>query len=597
MKNNSLSFDTYPTAPGVYLMFDEKEKVLYIGKANNLRRRIKQYFVPGRDGRMMVPFLTAKVKRIDTIVVSSEKEALLLENTLIKEHQPRYNALLKDDKTFFSLMVNKSHKWPMLRVVRFKGKAPKGNLYFGPYTDAFAARKTLSLLRHLFQLRQCSDHELASRTRPCMLYEMKQCIAPCVNKCTKEEYDSQVDQVIDFLKGKDKAIYTRLIKERKEAAANLEYEKAQRAHDLIESIEKTLEKQRVEKAGQKDLDAVGLFRAGDHVVLTQMLFRSGKLVAAHDHHFRKTAQDDEAILRSFLMQHYQDVLEKPHAILLPLKIAYSDTIERVLKTELLVPQRGNKKALVKMAATNAQAKLEQEKSKVENREQTLMQLQERLHLNNFPTRIECFDNSNIGGSEPVSAKVSFEMGEPNKRAYRKYKIQEANSQDDYGMMREVLLRRLKKGDLPDLLVIDGGKGHLKIATRVLDELNITTLDVISVAKEQGRHDKGMTAEQIFLPNRKDPLILKPNSPLLFLLQRIRDEAHRFAITFQKARRKKRTFESELDFLEGIGPIKKKRLLTHFGSLKRLRLATSDQWKEVKGITQKDVEELKRWQSN
>jgi len=588
-------------------MFDEDDKVLYVGKAKNLKQRIKQYFVPGRDGRMMVPFLTAKVKRIDTIVVTSEKEALILENNLIKEHQPRYNALLKDDKTFFSLMINKSHKWPMLRVVRFKGKAPPGNLYFGPYTDAFAARKTLSLLRQLFQLRQCSDAELALRARPCILYEMKQCIAPCVNKCTKVEYDSQVDQVIDFLKGKDKAIYKRLIEERDQAAANLQFEKAQRAHELVESIEKTLEKQRVEKAGQKDLDAIGLYRTGDHVVLTQMLFRTGKLVAAHDHHFRKTAQEDEAILRSFLMQHYQDVLEIPKTILLPIHLEAIEAIESVLNTKLLVPMRGNQKALVKMANLNAQAKLEQEKSKVENLEQTLMELQERLHLNNFPTTIECFDHSNISGSEPVSARVSFEMGEPNKSGYRKYKIKEADSQDDYGMLYEVLKRRFQRGladtehkeslPFPDLLIVDGGKGHLKIALRVLAELNITTVDVIAVAKEMGRHDKGVTAEQIFLPNRKDPLILKPNSPLLFLLQRIRDEAHRFAITFQKERRKKRTFESELDTLAGIGPVKKKRLLTHFGSLKRLRAATADQWKEVKGITERDITTLKQWQSD
>ena len=578
-------------------MYDEKDKVLYVGKAKNLKRRIQQYFVPGRDGRMMVPFLTSKVKRIDTIVVSSEKEALLLENTLIKEHQPRYNALLKDDKTFFSLTVNKSHKWPMLRVVRFKGKTTQGDLYFGPYTDAFAARKTLKLLRHLFQLRQCSDYELASRKRPCMLYEMKQCIAPCVGKCTKEEYDSQVDQVIDFLKGKNKQVVKKLIKERDEASKKQAYEKAGRAHDLIESIEKTLETQRVEKAGQKNLDAVGLHRAGDHVVLSQMLFRGGKLVAAHDHHFRKTAQEDEAIMRSFLMQHYQDVLEKPSLILLPEKIAYMETIERVLDLTLLVPQRGSRKALVKMAANNAKAQLEQEKSKVENREQTLMQLQERLHLNNFPNTIECFDNSNISGTEPVSAKISFELGEPNKKAYRKYKIKEADAQDDYGMMREVLTRRFKKNSLPDLLIIDGGKGHLKIAQRVLRELNISTIDVIAVAKEKGRHDKGASQEQIFLPGRKEPIILKSHSPVLFLLQRIRDEAHRFAITFQKARRKKKTFESELDALVGIGPIKKKRLLTHFGSVKRILAASEKDWLEVQGINKKDVATLKAWRDS
>ncbi|MCP5469415.1 MAG: excinuclease ABC subunit UvrC [Chlamydiales bacterium] len=575
-------------------MFDEREKVLYVGKAKNLRRRIKQYFVPGRDGRMMVPFLTAKVKKVDTIVVTSEKEALLLENTLIKEHQPKYNALLKDDKTFFSIMINNKHKWPMLRVVRFKGGAPKNHLYFGPYTDAFAARKTLALLRQLFQLRQCSDHELAARSRPCILYEMKQCLAPCVNKCTQEEYDCQVNQVVNFLRGKDKAIHKQLEQERKEASEQLDFERAGRAHDLLEAIEKTLEKQRVQKAGQKDLDALGLFRLGDHVVLTQMVFRGGKLMASHDHHFRKTAQEDEEIVRSFLMQHYEGMPEMPHKILLPFKIPYLSVLEIVLNTEIVIPERGNKRALVKMAETNAQAKLKQEKSACETREQVLMQMQERLHLTNFPGTIECFDNSNISGSEPVSARVLFDGGEPNKSGYRKYKIKEAASNDDYGQLKEVLTRRFQKADLPDLLMIDGGKGHLKVALRTLSELDISTIDVIAVAKEKGRHDKGVTEEQIFLPGRKEPIVLRANSPVLFLLQRVRDEAHRFAIGYQKERRKKRTFESELDSLEGIGPIKKKRLLTHFGSVTRLRNATPEQWSEVQGITKHDIETLKLW---
>lgn len=574
-------------------MLDEMGKVLYIGKAKNLKKRIKQYFVPGRDGRMMVPVLTAKVKKVDTIVVTSEKEALLLENTLIKEHQPKYNALLKDDKRFFSLMINHKHKWPMLRVVRFKGGSTENNLYFGPYTDALAARKTLSLLRQLFQLRQCSDSELKARKRPCILYEMKQCLAPCVDFCTKEEYDKQVEQVIQFLKGKDKTIRKQLEKERKEASDNLEFEKAKRLHDVLVAMEKTLEKQRVEKAGQEDLDALALFRERDHIVLTQMLFRSGKLVAVHDHHFHKTAQDDDEILHSFLMQHYQGIPELPKAILVPTKLSEEETLEELLHVSLFFPRAGNKRALVEMARANAKAKLEQEKGALQTREQLLMQLQEKLHLTNFPGMIECFDNSNISGSEPVSARVVFEEGEPNKQQYRRYRIKEAGPYDDYGQLKEVLQRRFQKKDLPDLLIIDGGKGHLQIANHILEELDITTIDLISIAKEGGRHDKGQTAEQIFLLGRKEPLILKSNSPLLFFLQRIRDEAHRFAIGFQKERRKKRVFESELDRLEGIGPVKKKRLLTHFGSVKRIKEASVEEWLEVKGITKKDVEVLKQ----
>ncbi len=593
-----MEFDTeqlkrFPTSPGVYLMKNSDGKILYVGKAKNLKSRVKQYFASGGDGREMIPYLIAQVASIDTLVVSSEKEALILENNLIKKHRPKYNALLKDDKTYFSLMINHKDQWPMLRVARFKGKPPPGNLYFGPYTNGHAARQTLELLRSLFPIRQCSDRELASRTRPCILYDLKRCIAPCVNKCTQEEYDSQVRRLIQFLKGKDATIRKELKAEMEAAVEALEFEKADRIYGTLQYVEKTLEKQQVEKAGTADLDSIALYREADTVVVTQLLFREGKLISAHDHVFRHNAQEDTDLLASFLIQQYADQEELPEAILLPLEV--SSEVETLIHVQLHVPKRGNKRALVEMARANAEAKF----GRIGDiKEQTLLAMEETLHLTNYPERIECFDSSNISGSEPVSAMIVFSGGEKEPKSYRKYKITTADPSDDYGALKEVLTRRYKRAkeedNLPDLLVIDGGKGHLNLALDILSSLNVSTVDVIAVVKEEGRHDRGMTAERVFSPGTKEPHTFKPNSPILFLLQQIRDEAHRFAITFQRARRGKKSLGSALDTITGIGPVKKKRLLHRFGSLKRIMEATAEQWSSVPGITKKDVETLTAW---
>jgi excinuclease ABC subunit C len=592
----------FPTLPGVYLMKNEEGKVLYVGKAKNLQARVKQYFTPGRDGRVMVPYLTSQVEEIDTVVVTSEKEALILENNLIKQHRPKYNALLKDDKTFFSLMINHKHQWPMIRVVRFKGKPPAGNLYFGPYAHGFAARQTLEFLRHLFPMRQCSDRELVSRTRPCILYDLKRCIAPCVNKCTKEEYDHLVEQVIQFLRGASGAILKELKRAMEEAAANLEFEKANRYYQMIQYIEKTLEKQKVEKAGLADSDVIGIYREGERVALSQLIFREGKLLNSHDRFFPRIAQSESELLSSFIVQTYVEQELLPHEIILPVELKEKESLSQVIsankkrKVELLFPRRGGKKSLVEMAEANAKARFAREKDEEMQKEQVLIAMEEAFHLINYPERIECFDNSNISGTEPVSAMVVFSDGERDTKHYRKYTLRQAAPSDDYGALKEVLQRRYKRAkeedNLPDLILIDGGKGHLNLALSILWELDVSTVDLIAIAKEEGKHGKGMTAEQIFLPEAKEPLILKPNSPLLFFLQRVRDEAHRFALTFQRQRRGKKSLASALNTLPGIGPIKRKRLLRHFGSVKRILEATPDDLKEVKGISKRDIETLR-----
>lgn len=598
---DTLKLDSFPTQSGVYLMKNKEGIVIYVGKAKNLKQRVKQYFVPGRDNRAIIPLLVSKIFYIDTIVVSSEKEALLLENTLIKQHWPKYNALLKDDKTYVAIKINNKHPWPKVQLVRYKGKPKPDGIYFGPYTSALSARTTFELLNRLFPLRQCSDQELARRTRPCILYDMKRCVAPCVQKCSKEEYFQHVERTIKFLRGQDREVLKELYEEMQRYSEDLEFEEAQNVLKIIRQIERTVEEQNVDKPLGTDTDAIAIFREGEEVILIQLIIRAGKLLGSKHYNFAHIAEEDGELLSSFLLQQYIGHVDLPAEILLPLELSEADFIAEILSAEqrrkvyILTPQRGNKRALLDMAYANAESTFKKEKDVRAIREKTLFEMQEKLRLTRYPKVIECFDNSNISGQEPVSAMVVFFDGESDKSRYRKYKINSIQQPDDYATMHEVLMRRYKRAkeenNLPDLLVVDGGKGHLNVALKVLAELNIITVDVISVAKEQGRHDKGITAEQIFLPNNKDPIMLRPTSPIVFLLQRIRDEAHRFAISFHRQRRNKQTLKSAIEDIPGIGPIKRKALLTHFGSVKKLLLASIEEIKQVKGLSQANIDAI------
>lgn len=603
-------FDTnklnlYPSLPGVYLMKGKSSNVLYVGKAKNLRQRIKQYFVPGRDGRMMVPYLVAKIADIETIVVSSEKEALLLENNLIKQHQPAYNALLKDDKAYIALKINPRQLWPMLQLVRYKGKPKADGLYFGPYTSAFAARQTFDLLNKMFPLRQCSDQEFARRTRPCLLYDIKRCIAPCVNRCTKEEYDRHVQRSIKFLRGQDKDILQDLYKEMHQAAEDLEFEKASEMLRVIRHLERTIEKQKVDIPLGGDVDALAICREGEEVILSLLVFRGGKLEGSRHYDFSHIAEEDTELLSTFILQNYIENQETPHEVLLQVDLEETSELEEIIssrkrhKTAIFAPSRGHKKALVEMAEANAKATFQARKDKKSIREKALLEMQEKFRLKNYPKRIECFDNSNLSGTGQVSTMVVFTNGEKDTARYRKYKIKTAGASDDYAAMQEVLTRRYKRGieegDLPDLVIIDGGKGHLNIARRVLQELNLVTVDVIGLAKEEGRHDKGATAELVYLPDIKEPIILRKTSPVLFLLQQIRDEAHRTAIAFQRKRRSNTLVKSVLDEISGIGSVKKKILLKYFGSLKGILEADEEALRKVKGISQTNINAILSFQ--
>ncbi len=595
MKFDKKDLVKYPTKCGVYLMKDEAGRVIYVGKAINLKNRIKQYFEPGRDSRATVKFLTEQVATIDTIIVSNNKEALILENTLIKKHLPKYNILLKDDKTYASIMLT-TDKWPRLKIVRFNKRPKDKNLYFGPYTNARAAKDTLELLQSLFPLRQCSDLEFLNRTRPCILYDIKKCIAPCVNKCSHEEYKAYVEQAINFLKGSDSTIVKKLKDQMKKASDNLEYEKANSILHILKQIEHVTEAQFVDILDQKDLQCIGFYRDDFSIVILKLIFHEGKLIGSEHFSFSNIVSSDEEILDSFLFQHfkYKDI---PSEILIPFPIANIHNIEEILsenakkKINILYPQKGKKKELIELANKNAKAQFKREEDLRSLYEKQLLSLQETLQLNHYPKVIQCLDTSNIASSDNVAALITFLDGQKDKKHTKLFKIK-TEKKGDVAAMEEVLYRNFsKEKDFCNLLVLDGGKAQLNIALKVFDELNIANIDIISLTKEGARHDKGLTKEKVYIPHLKDPIIIDPTSPLLFLLQKIRDEAHRAAISFHKKRRAERTFKSELTEIEGIGPKKKKVLLKHFGSIKNIKNASKKELQKVKELNLKDINNI------
>ncbi|MBM3208209.1 MAG: excinuclease ABC subunit UvrC [Chlamydiae bacterium] len=606
MRFDIKQLENFPTDPGVYLMKNETGKVIYIGKAKVLKVRVKQYFASSGDDRAMIPFLRSELAAIDTIVTRSEKEALLLENTLIKKHKPKYNAILKDDKSYISLMINQKHKWPMLRLIRYKDKPKEQGLYFGPYTSAHAARQTYDLLQNIFPLRQCSDEELKRRSRPCLLYSIKRCAGPCVGLCSEEEYSSYVQGAIKFLRGQDKEILSMLYKQMETASEALEFERAASILKTIRQIEHVTEgNQIVYKATGKDMDSLALYREAHEIILTKLIFKEGKLTGSNHYCFSELAQDDDEIYSTFILQHYKDLTEMPEEILTPIPLKDGSLLEELLseekkrKVSIVNPLKGEKLSLIKMTEQNAKATFLQQKDHKELKEKMLLELQEQLQLTRYPKRIECFDTSNISGSDLVACLVAYYEGEKDKKRTRYFHIKGIDKSDDYGAMRQALLRRLtrakEENDFPDLIIVDGGKGQLSTALDVFKELNIASVDLIALAKEEARHDKGMTLERVFLPHTKEPVRLEPRSPLLFFLQKIRDNAHEKAIEFHRKTRTKRTIKSALEEIPGIGPVKRKKLLSHFGSIKRILAASDEELLSITGISNKDILSIREFQ--
>jgi len=598
--NLSMAFDlkNIPKEPGVYLMKDKMGKVLYIGKAKILQNRVKHYFSPTKEKRMMIPFLMSQVVDIETIVTFSEKDALILENDLIKRHQPKYNLLLKDDKSFIHLMIDQQHPWPRLQLIRYHGKFKTSNLLFGPYTSAFAARQTMNLMAQLFQLRQCSDHELRNRTRPCLLYSIKRCLAPCTQQCSTEKYREEVKRATAFLQGNNKDVIAELKRKMHHAAEVMEYERAGELKNTIRQIvDITGGKPSSIRTKGEDCDVLSLCHQGKYYLISQLIFRKGSLIGANHFRFMDLISTNQEIWESFLLQNYRKTHPLPPEICIPINLRQKKHLENILSTKISQPKKGEKYRFLKLAEKNATALIQ----KKDEQESMLIDLQELCDLSRYPMNIECFDVSHTSGTDLVACMIKFFNGIRDKKYTRFFKLKRIYKPDDYGALKEVLTRHYSKAKeddtLPDLVLIDGGKGQLHIALEVFEKLEIASLDVLTLAKEKGRHSKGMHAEKIFLPHKKEPLSLPTHSPMLFLLQKMRDEAHRVVISFHLKRRNKRLLQTQLTTIPGIGPKKSSLLLKNFGSVKQLKKASRKELETIKGLSKKDLTAIKQFQKH
>ncbi len=594
---DSKAIATVPSSPGVYLMKGKDGTVLYVGKAKDLKKRVRAYLTPARDSRWHIRFLMERVADLEVIVTDTEKEALILENTLIKRYRPRYNFNLRDDKTYFSLRLDMAEEFPRLTIVRRVTR--DGARYFGPYSSASSAREVLKELSKLFPLRHYPLETCRRRGRPCLFYQIRQCSAPCHGLISREDYAALVEGAALFLEGKNRDL-VRLYQQRMaEAAAARRYEEAAMFRDRIRAIQVTVEQQKMVTAGG-DRDVLGLYRDGSLLEVALLFIRGGKLIGSRTYTLSWEMDDAEGVA-SFLGEYYNRDVYVPEEVLLPLPIAEPAALDELLsekrggRVHVTFPRRGIKADLVRLASRNAATAARERQQGKESAAAVLAELQERLHLRKLPSRIECYDISNIQGELAVGSRVTFTDGQPDKGRYRRYRIRTVPGADDFAMMHEVLARRFRPRegatDVPDLIVVDGGLGQLSVLTAVLQELGIEGIDMAALAKsrvarEMAREEIVRSDERVFLPGRKNPVVLRQNSAPLLLLARIRDEAHRFAITYHRTLRGKNALASALDTVPGVGEKRRKELLRHFGSLKRLHEATFEELAQVKGMSEK-----------
>jgi len=580
-----------PGRSGVYLMKDRDNRVIYVGKAKNLHARVRSYF-GGTDSRRMVPFLLSRIKDIEFIVTDTEKEALILENNLIKKYRPRYNINLRDDKDFYSIKIDTEEEFPRFQLVRRVKK--DGARYFGPYSSGASVKETFHYLHRIFPLRTCRDLEFKTRKRPCMEFQIKRCLAPCCGLVTDGNYRKIVAEAILFMEGRGGRLVRQLRSRMDRVAEALDFEEAVRLRDKIGAIEATLEKQRIVSTSFKDQDIFGLYRTGDRIQAYAIHVRRGAIIGQRRFPLMKTRMESSEVLSSLLKQYYNGGATIPGEIIVSEYMEDTGIIEQWLaenkrgKVSLILPRRGNKKALLDMALSNAENALRTEEKLETDNEGILEELVKNLLLKKMPCRIECFDISNIGGKYAVGSMVSFNRGVPERAHYRRFRIRMKEDADDYGMMREVLERRYRRGgNIPDLIVVDGGKGHLGVALSVLSGLGLEEVDVIGLAKEShtlpARGLSTVYKDKVYLPNRKNPLYLSKHPQGLFLLQRVRDEAHRFAVTYHRKVKEKEDFRSVLDNIPGIGKARTRALLTHFLEMDKIVSASREKLEEVPGI--------------
>jgi excinuclease ABC subunit C len=582
-----------PAEPGVYVFLDEEEKPLYVGKAADLRSRTRAYLL-GTDRRPYVPRIAARARTVDFVVTGSTKDALLLENNLIKRFAPRYNIRLRDDKTYFSLRLDLAHEWPRLKIVR--RRKDDGALYFGPYVSASACRKTIQFLNTLYPIRTCPDGVLYNRTRPCLNHEIGRCVAPCVGLVSREDYRALIDKVARFLSGKDPDVAAVVEREMEAAAARLDFERAAELRDRLDDLRRTVERAAASRGGGVERDALAAAVGPKDAAVAVMHARGHVLLEAET--FRVKAIGDEGeILSAFLGQYYGPGRPAPAEILLaatPPDLADHAAVfaERETgATRLLVPERGEGERLVVLARRNASLALKSAEPELGKAAQTLKTLRKALDLVHAPDRIECYDVSHLSGGEVVASGVAFTDGEPDPARYRRYRLREVRRNDDFAALEEVLRRRLKRGlaegDLPDLVIVDGGRPQIRRAREVFRELKVGTVDLIGLAKARtGDRASGVFGgfERVVLPDRDEPVILPQTSPELLLLARIRDEAHRFAIEYGRRIRRKKAVGSVLELVPGIGPRLARALLKTYGDVARVKTASRESLAAVPGMT-------------
>jgi len=572
-----------PNQPGVYIMKDSHGKIIYVGKAVVLKNRVRQYFQTNKNHSAKVKSMVAKIDDFETIITGSEIEALILECNLIKKHRPKYNISLKDDKTYPYVKVTLNEPYP--RVLTTRRVLKDGARYFGPYTNVGAVHESIKLLRRLFPLRSCKNMDV---DRPCLEYHIKRCLGPCTGKVDAAEYNDMIKAVCLFLEGRSDAVEKNLTERMATAADDFKFELAAKLRDQLIAVRKISEKQNI-VTGAGDQDAVGMARSEFGVCMQVFFIRSGKMVG-RDHFLVAGSEEesDETVLEAFLKQYYNQATFIPREVLLPFELKEQSLLEawlskqKAARVELESPKRGTKKDIVQMANGNAEKFLADEATKLKQANaQTLgavAELQRHLQLSKAPNRMECFDISHIQGSETVASMVVFEGGVPNKSAYRRFKIRSAEGKpDDFLSMREVTMRRYGDAvveDMPDLIIIDGGKGQLSSALEIIRGAGHLLVPVVGLAKQ---------FEYIFKEGESEPVILPRHSQALYLVQRIRDEAHRFAITYHRKLRSKRNLVSVLDHIMGIGPKRRKLLLDHFGSVDKIKTANVEAMAEITGM--------------
>ncbi|MGZ3537810.1 MAG: excinuclease ABC subunit UvrC [Thermodesulfobacteriota bacterium] len=599
-----------PTNAGIYLFKDQKGTILYVGKAGNIRHRVSSYFQKreGMDAKTLA--MLEKVADIDTMVTDTEKEALILEDNLVKTHHPRYNVKLRDDKNYPCLKLSMEEKYPTLCVVRRIKK--DGSLYFGPYPSATSLRETLRVIRRLFPIRTCLDTKFTHRLRPCINHEMGRCFGPCCEEVDPAKYREVVQQVRMFLAGKNRDLVEDLKKRMEEESENLNFEKAAKIRNQIAHIEQVIEKQKIVSQDFLDQDVIGFYRQDHKIIVYPLFIRTGRLMGGKGFVLPSTGLLDKEVLSSFLFQYYREGKFIPEQILIPAEIPEQEFVEKWLtelrgkRVRISVPMKGDKKNLLKMACENAERFLLAEDELQKDRRQLLQVLKEKLHLKTIPRRIEAFDISNLQGGNAVGSMVVFEEGEPNKDRYRRFKIKTVEGADDYGMMYEVLLRRYQKAveenDLPDLVLLDGGRGQLNVAQEVFKELKVEEIDLISLAKERPLEKSRFSRlrkseEKVFHPHIKEPILLGRRSGLLQFLDRIRDEAHRFAISYHKKVRGRESIKSELEEIPGIGRVRQKELLKFFGTVERIKEVTEEELAKAPKMNSKSAQRVYQFYHN